>query len=374
MSGASSRAEGGRCLKSWEWDPTLYVGSAPYYLAGRLPYSPLLAQTLTDALGLDGSGRLLDVGTGPGIIPCELSPIFEEVVGIDADQDMVSEAEQESRRRGCTNARWRHLRAEQLPAGLGTFRLVTFAQSFHWMDREHVASAVRGMLEPARGSLALLSAWTVSGVETDQPLPHPSPPNEAITQLVDRYLGSIRRAGQGVLPEGTPSDEEEVLMQAGFARPRTLTAADDRVITRSVDDVIASVYAVSRSAPHLFGDQLDRFEGDLRALLSKASPDGLFSEQTAENKIRIFDTDRSCHVTDSLVAPSDRTVLRAQRIATTALESYNTKSPGLSARAPRAVRASPNAQRSVVCRFTASTPSSILSFAVSAAPLTEPPA
>ena len=40
------------------------------------------------------------------------------------------------------------LRAEGLPAGLGTFRLVTFAASFHWMDRPVVARTVRVDVDP----------------------------------------------------------------------------------------------------------------------------------------------------------------------------------------------------------------------------------
>jgi hypothetical protein len=40
------------------------------------------------------------------------------------------------------------MRAEDLPGALGTFRLISFAQSFHWMDRSRVASAVRGSSMP----------------------------------------------------------------------------------------------------------------------------------------------------------------------------------------------------------------------------------
>ena len=41
------------------------------------------------------------------------------------------------------NVSWRHLRAEQLPADLRPVRLVTLAQSFHWMDRPRVAAILR---------------------------------------------------------------------------------------------------------------------------------------------------------------------------------------------------------------------------------------
>ena len=46
----------------WEWDETLYAGSAAYYSRGRLPYPAELAAVLREELGLDGTGRLLDVG------------------------------------------------------------------------------------------------------------------------------------------------------------------------------------------------------------------------------------------------------------------------------------------------------------------------
>ena len=65
---------------------------------------------------------------------------------------MVFEATREARNRRIENATWLNLRAEDLPAGLGSFRVATFAQSFHWMQWDRVARALRHMLEPVRGS------------------------------------------------------------------------------------------------------------------------------------------------------------------------------------------------------------------------------
>jgi hypothetical protein len=45
-------------VDGWEWDETLFSGSAPCYRRGRLPYAPGLAEALTEALALDGRGRL----------------------------------------------------------------------------------------------------------------------------------------------------------------------------------------------------------------------------------------------------------------------------------------------------------------------------
>ena len=64
-------------------------------------------------------------------------------------------------------------------------------------------------------------------------LPYPSPPYAAIQALVHRYLGPVRRAGQGVLPHGTPGGEASVLRRAGFRNPQHLRVPAGGVLVRS---------------------------------------------------------------------------------------------------------------------------------------------
>jgi SAM-dependent methyltransferase len=261
--------------EGWEWDETLYAGSAVHYSVGRLPYPPGLADAVRTELGLDGTGRLLDVGCGPGSLTLLLAPLFEAAVGVDADADMLAEAQ---RRAGTARVRWRRLLAEDLPAGLGTFRVVTFAQSFHWMDQPVVAHRVRAMIEPG-GAWVHVGATTHQGVGGDDPLPHPRPPWDRIAELVTGYLGSVRRAGQGSLPTGTRGGEEEIMRQAGFAGPTRIEVDAGPVAQRTADEVVSAVFSLSSSAPHLFAGRLPAFEADLRRLLSDASPDGRFAER-----------------------------------------------------------------------------------------------
>jgi hypothetical protein len=178
------------------------------------------------------------------------------------------------------------MRAEDLPAGLGSFRLVTFAQSFHWMDRPRVARVVRGMLDDG-GVCAHVHASTHQGVESDVELPHPRPPHSSIAELVRAYLGPVRRAGRSRLPQGTASGEDEIYRAAGFTGPRRIEVPG-RVVTRGPDDIVAAVFSLSSSAPHLFGDHRAEFEIELRRLLHRASPGGTFSEQTREIAIDIW--------------------------------------------------------------------------------------
>lgn len=271
----------------WSWDETLFAGSAAYYARGRFPYPQELADALREELHLDGSGRLLDVGCGPGPLTLLLAPLFESALGVDADAEMVAEATREASRLGVPNAEFVRLRAEELPAGLGRFRVAAFAQSFHWMDRQVVAAAVRTMLEPG-GAWVHVHATTTHGVDGDAGLPAPTPPHDRIAELVQDYLGAIRRAGQGTLPDGTPAYEEDVMVAAGFRGPERLEVSGGHVLERSEDDVVASVYSRSFSAPHLFGERLAEFEAELRALLRRSAPDGRFGERTREIELVVW--------------------------------------------------------------------------------------
>lgn len=269
------------------WDETLYQGSAAFYTQGRLPYPLGLADALQSALDLRGEGRLLDVGCGPGSLTLLLAPLFQEAIGIDPDADMLAEANREAEAWNVINVSWRRMRAEDLPDDLGTFRVVTFAQSFHWMDQPRVARAVIRMLEPD-GVWVHVSATTHRGIDSDERLPLPSPPRQEIKQLVERYLGDVRRAGRRTLPGGTPSNEEEVMAEAEYTGPLRLAVPRGEVFERTADEIVASVYSLSWAAPHLFADRQDDFERELRHLLGATSPCGRFSERARDIELALW--------------------------------------------------------------------------------------
>jgi len=274
--------------EGWQWDDTLYLGSAPYYMRGRPPYAPGLADALRRILALEEQGRLLDVGCGPGVVTLPLAHLFTEAVGLDPDQGMLAEGARRAAEAGVGNITWVRARAEELPAGLGWFRVVTFAQSFHWMDRERVAAIVLEMLEPG-GALVHISDFKGDTArDRSDELPHALPPYEAIRELIRRYLGPVPRAGQGLLRYGSPDGEAIVLRNAGFRDPEYLLLPTGGVQVRDVDDIVAWVYSLSGSAPHLFRDRLKEFEADLRHLLHQAAPSGLFAEQPPDTEVFIW--------------------------------------------------------------------------------------
>jgi SAM-dependent methyltransferase len=152
------------------YDPTIYLGSAIHYRQGRPAYSPELEAVLAQEAGLDGNGRLLDVGCGPGVLTVRLAHLFSQAVGLDPDAGMLAEGGRAAGERGVRNIRWVRGLAEDLPAiAPGPYRLVTFGQSFWWTDEHQVAETVYDMLEPG-GALALI-VHTVTG--------RPRPPDPA---------------------------------------------------------------------------------------------------------------------------------------------------------------------------------------------------
>ncbi|MEU1408937.1 class I SAM-dependent methyltransferase [Streptomyces sp. NPDC005728] len=274
---------------NWVWDETLFAGAAPYYGRGRLPYAPALVQVLADELGLDGTGRLLDVGCGPGTLAVPLAHLFGEVVGVDPDAGMIGEAARRAADAGvAARSRWVRIRAEDLPADLGTFTAAAFAQSFHWMDRDLVAATVRGMLRPG-GALVHVSDLKGEqfGVEG---LPHPGVPYGAIGELVKEYLGPVRRAGRGVLPNGTRGGEAEIIARAGFLGPERHVVPGGQVLERGENDVVAWTFSLSSSAPGLFGPRRAAFEADLRTLLRSSSPTGRFCERGPSTEVFVWRT------------------------------------------------------------------------------------
>lgn len=267
------------------YDPTLYQGSAPHYARGRPPYSRELVATLTAEVGLDGTGRLLDVGCGPGILTVELAPSFEDAVGLDPDADMLAEAARRARAAGIDNIRWVEALAEAIPTlELGPCKLVTFGSSYQWTDQVRVGEAVYDLLEPA-GALALV-VHTVEGRPEPEGPGYPPIPHDELKALVVRYLGPRRRAGQGFRPD-TYERYAEALRRTRFGQPRIVFAPGRPDIVRDVDGVLSGYLSMSYAAPHLFGDRLDAFTTDVRAMLIERSPSGLFWDWPGDTEILI---------------------------------------------------------------------------------------
>jgi len=274
-----------------EYDPTQFAGAARYYRRGRPPYSEHLAEVVAGELALDGTGRLLDVGSGPGTVGLQLAPLFDHVTFLEPDPEMLAEARVHAEAEAVASADFVCATAEELPRlGLRPMRAVVFGQSFHRVDRIQVAEAVHELLEPG-GALLLISHDVTAGPAPSQP-PGTTPiPHDEITRLVQAYLGPERRSG--LRPAASYPDErfEKTLARTSFGTSRTVHAPGRPDIVRDVDGVIAGYLSMSYAAPHLFGSRLDAFVADLHRLLTSRSADGRFWDWPGDTEIVIATRD-----------------------------------------------------------------------------------
>jgi hypothetical protein len=196
---------------------------------------------------------------------------------------MLVEGRRAAEDKAITNIRWVQALAEDLPkAAPGPYRLVTFGQSFQWTDEARVAETAYDLLE-AGGALALI-VHTVDGRAVPRSPGPPPIPHDAIRGLVEKYLGSTRRAGQGVAPLRTHRFED-VLVRTRFGTPQALFAPGIPDLVRDTESVLSGYFSMSWSAPHLFGDRADDFAADVRELLGSHSPEGVFWDWPGDTEI-----------------------------------------------------------------------------------------
>ncbi len=265
------------------FDQTLYQGAAAYYSRGRPTYSRMLPALLAQELRLDGTGCLLDVGCGPGFLTLALAPLFARAVGLDPDHEMLAEAGRRAANHEGGTLAWVQARAEELPIRVpGGVKLVTFGTSFHWTDRARVAEVVYDVLAPG-GALALIE-HQVQGRPVPAGPPYPPIPHAAIEQVIDRYLGPVRRAGQG-LRVLSPEPHETVLRRTRFGPPQRLFVPGRADLVRDSDQVVAGYFSMSFATPRLFGDRRAAFEAEVRATLLAHSASGRFWEWPGDTAV-----------------------------------------------------------------------------------------
>src|SRR5579864_7865766 len=268
--------------------PRPYRTAARHYHA-RPPYSRELLAELSARLGWDGAGRLLDVGCGPGVIALQLAAGFREVIGLDPEPAMLEEAARSTPPGSRAKLQWILGRAEEIPElGLGFFRAVTLAQSFHWTDRQRVAEIVYEALEP-KGSMLLIHHEAPSfgpgdpaTVGTSAAPPHPPISHDVIDQALVRWLGHGK-------PPPDPDREpySDLLARTRFQRVQRLVLPGRKDLVRTIDQVIDSYLSTSFAAPELFGMRLEEFRADLSEQLKGCTDTGFFWEWPGDTDVLI---------------------------------------------------------------------------------------
>ena len=107
--------------------------------------------------------------------------------------------------------------------------------------------------------------------------PSPGPPripHDEIEELVRKYLGPVRRAGQGTAPAQALS-LQDALASSRSGAPRVIFAPGIPDLRRDIESVVSGYFSLSFAAPHLFGDRVEEFAREVRELLRERSPAGV---------------------------------------------------------------------------------------------------
>jgi ubiquinone/menaquinone biosynthesis C-methylase UbiE len=244
----------------------LFASAVSYYERYRSGYPIAELDALAARIGLDGSGRVIDVGCGTGQVAVPLARHAGTVVAIDPLADMLAYGHRAARAAGVDNITWLQGDSRQLAVLVEPgARAAFFAASFHWTDRLAVARALDRLLAPA-GSVVVINDDLGDSEQPDWV--------HAIAEIRARYLGAN--------PTGTdahtnPSRSHyDVLGDSPFSSIDTLTWSWTRQLR--VEEAVGLQFSYSFSTPALFADRAEAFAEDVRDAVIGLHPSGLVTE------------------------------------------------------------------------------------------------
>jgi SAM-dependent methyltransferase len=130
-----------------------FASTVAFYERARQPYGDAFFAAVARRLLLDRSQRVLDLGTGPGILAFGLAPFCREVVGVDPEPAMIDAARRAADRSGLP-VRLVEGRAEDLSRDIGEFDVVTIGRALHWMEPDSTRAALDRLV--ARNGFVLI--------------------------------------------------------------------------------------------------------------------------------------------------------------------------------------------------------------------------
>lgn len=254
-----------------------FAGTVEHYRKYRPGIPEDVANILAAAVPEHHPRRLLDVGTGTGLVVEALLTRFDDIIAIDTDADMLAATEAAMRPTVPAGTRMvlqRRSAEEFTPPEGWHADLVTICRAFHWLDQPAVLARLDGQVTPD-GAVAIFgdnSFWAAG-----------SPWKSAVRAVIQDFLGEQRRAGAGVFSHHD-RPYSEIMQESAFNRVEELRVPVRRVW--STESILGYLYSTSFAAPHLFGDRLAEFEAAVTRKLSEFSDSDTFDEDN-EFLIRI---------------------------------------------------------------------------------------
>lgn len=228
-----------------------FAGTEPYYADYRPAYPKTVVQDVVELFGLNGTGRVLDLGCGTGRLAVSFGPHAGDVVGMDPNPAMLDHARERAADAEVTNVTFvEGSDADIGQRNLGSLRLTTIGRAFHWMDREHTLTRLYGMTESGGGVVLFGDdEWLTRGTADWQ---------DAAYEVVGSFVDDLPERTGPMAYEETWAD---VLRASPFSAVETRRY--DIVREWSTVEVVGYVLSLSFCTPEAVGD-IDAFEQKLR--------------------------------------------------------------------------------------------------------------
>ena len=260
---ALAKAPPGWCLPP-PVDTRRFRTAAAHYAVGRPPYPPELIAEVARACGLTRADRLLDLGTGPGVLALAFAPYVGSVLAVDPEPEMLHLASEAVRAAGA-RVDVRPGSSETLGADWGRFRAVTMGRSFHWMDRAETLRRLDAVVVPD-GALLLFNDELAD-----------TPENAALrawSAVVERHSADDRVRMQRKSPEW--QHHEGVLRESAFRDVEQLTFLDRGTTTPEL--LLHRALSMSATSESRLGEGVETMASELRAVLAPFAVAGLLAQ------------------------------------------------------------------------------------------------
>lgn len=251
-----------------DYGEDLFKGTACDYSRYRPLYPPALVRFLISKFSLDGNGKMLDLGCGDGRLSLRFSDWFETVIGVDTEPEMIQTARSLSQEARSENMEWFIGDIEKYKYHhQTTFKLVTIAKAFHWMDRPQVLDSLYDMISDG-GGIAIIDNYSPTKVLL--------PWQEKLNEVVRHWYGIERKAGNTTYHHPKVS-HQEIILNSKFDLENHQIPSYEKVWT--VESIIGNHYSTSYGAKKFLGEQVHSFERHLKEELYSINTNGLFKEE-----------------------------------------------------------------------------------------------
>src|SRR5438270_10539931 len=126
----------------------------------RPAYPPAFFREVVQCLALHKQHRLIDLGTGPGLLALGFAPYVGRIVGVDPEPAMLGAA-REAAGRASQAFTLIEGKAEDLADDAGTFDVVTIGRALHWMDSDALSARLERLVAP-NGTILVCSSYSAA--------------------------------------------------------------------------------------------------------------------------------------------------------------------------------------------------------------------